>query len=81
MTGSLFAAGTAGNVTAQIFWLKVRGHWREKNAADDPVPGSGSEANSPAVLILPDNARDPELTQVLQDAQKKYFARKPRRFR
>jgi hypothetical protein len=79
MTGSLFAAGTAGNVTAQIFWLKVRGHWREKTAADDPVPGSGTEANSPAVLILPDNARDPELTQVFKDAQEKYFARKPRR--
>jgi hypothetical protein len=31
------------------------------------------------VLVLPDNSRDPELTQVLQDAQEKYFARKPRR--
>ena len=29
--------------------------------------------------VLPDNNRDPELTQVLQDAQQKYFARKPRR--
>jgi hypothetical protein len=31
------------------------------------------------VLVLPDNSRDPELTQVLRDAQEKYFARKPRR--
>jgi hypothetical protein len=30
-------------------------------------PATGSHAN--AVLILPDNNRDPELTQVLKDAQ------------
>jgi hypothetical protein len=28
------------------------------------------------VLVLPDNSRDPELTQLLQEAQQKYFARK-----
>ena len=38
--------------------------------------GSDAEANSPVVLVLPDNSRDPELTQVLRDAQEKYFARK-----
>jgi hypothetical protein len=52
---------------------------REKPAPDDPVPGNGAAANSPVVLVLPDNSRDPELTPVLQDAQEKYFARKPRR--
>jgi hypothetical protein len=31
---------------------------------------SGSEV----VLVLSDNSRDPELTQVLQNAQQKYFA-------
>ena len=75
----LFASAKAGNVTAQIFWLKVRAHWREKTVPDHPVPGSDAEANSPVVLVLPDNSRDPELTEVLRDAQEKYFARKPRR--
>jgi hypothetical protein len=78
VSGYLFASAKAGNVTAQIFWLKTRAHWREKTAPDDPVPGSGAEANSPVVLVLPDNSRDPELTEVLRDAQEKYFARKPR---
>src|SRR5258706_12821543 len=79
VSGYLFASAKAGNVTAQIFWLKVRAHWRGKTAPDDPVPGSDAEANSPVVLVLPDNSRDPELTEVLRDAQEKYFARKPRR--
>ena len=74
MSGFLFAAAKAGNVTAQIFWLKVRAHWRERTAPDDPVPSGAAEANSPVVLVLPDNSRDPELTQVLQDAQQRYFA-------
>jgi hypothetical protein len=79
VSGFLFAAAKAGNVTAQIFWLKTRAHWREKTAPDDPVPGSNSESNSQEVLILPDNNRDPELTQVLRDAQEKYFARTAQR--
>jgi hypothetical protein len=79
VSGYLFAFAKAGNVTAQIFWLKVRAHWREKTVPDHPVPGSDAEANSPVVLVLPDNSRDPELTQLLRDAQEKYFARKPRR--
>jgi hypothetical protein len=79
VSGFLFAAAKAGNVTAQIFWLKTRAHWREKTAPDDPVPGSNSESNSQEVLILPDNNRDPELTQLLRDAQEKYFARTAQR--
>jgi hypothetical protein len=79
VSGFLFAAAKAGNVTAQIFWLKTRAHWREKTAPDDPVPGSNSESNSQEVLILPDNNRDPELTHVLRDAQEKYFARTAQR--
>jgi hypothetical protein len=58
--------------------MKTRGGWRERQPADnrdaDADAGSGSE-----VLVLPDNNRDPELTQVLQDAQEKYFTRKHRR--
>ena len=76
--GYLFAAAKAGNIPAIIFWLKTRAHWREKPAPDDPVPGSGAAANSQVVLVLPDNSRDPELTQVLRDAQANFFARKPR---
>jgi hypothetical protein len=79
ISGSLFGAAKGGNVTAQIFWLKTRAHWRERMAADDPVPNADAEPNSEVVLVLPDNSRDPELTQVLQDAQAKYFARKRQR--
>jgi hypothetical protein len=77
ISGSLFGAAKGGNVTAQIFWLKTQAHWRERMAADDSVPNAAAEANSEkVVLVLPDNSRDPELTQVLQDAQRKYFVRK-----
>jgi len=64
-------------VAAIIFWLKTRAHWRE-TTPDTPVSGDG-EANDPVVLILPDNSRDPELTEVLRTAQEKHFARKRRR--
>src|SRR6266853_5398595 len=74
--GYLFAAAKAGNIPAIIFWLKTRAHWREGAAPDGPVPGGEAEANSPVVLMLPDNSRDPQLTQVLRDAQAKFFARK-----
>jgi hypothetical protein len=77
MSGYLFAAAKAGNVTAQIFWLKTRAHWRERTTPDDPVLEGNAETNSKVVLVLPDNSRDPELTQALRDAQEKYFARKP----
>jgi hypothetical protein len=68
--GYLFAAAKAGNIPAIIFW--------EGAAPDGSVPGGEAEANSPVVLMLPDNSRDPELTQVLRDAQANFFARKPR---
>jgi hypothetical protein len=76
--GYLFAAAKAGNITAIIFWLKTRAHWREGTAPDDRIPGVDAEPNSQVVFVLPDNSRDPELTQALRDAQEKYFARKPR---
>jgi len=51
-----------GNVTAQIFWIKAMGHWREGRAPEDPVPGA--EAGSHRyVVILPDNGRDPQVTE------------------
>jgi hypothetical protein len=77
VSGYLFAAAKGGNVTAQIFWLKTRAQWRE--GADHPAPGSDTEASSAVVLLLPDNRRDPDLTQALRDAQEKPLSRRPRR--
>jgi hypothetical protein len=92
--GYLFAAAKAGNVTAQIFWLKTRAHWREgtaadaqaadaqaadAQAADAQAPRADAEADSPVLLVLPDNSRDAELTQVLRNAQEAYFAKRPPR--
>jgi hypothetical protein len=79
VSGSLFAAAKGGNVTAQIFWLKTRARWREKAVRDDPAAGSDAEASSPVILVLPDNSRDPELTQTLRDAPEKHVPRKPGR--
>jgi hypothetical protein len=59
ISGSLFGAAKGGNVTAQIFWLKTRAHWRERMAADDSVPNAGAEANSEVVLVLPTTAAIP----------------------
>jgi hypothetical protein len=74
ISGYLFAAAKAGNITAIIFWLKTRANWRERMAPDDPIPGTDAESSSNVVLVLPDNSRNPELTQVLRSAQQKYFA-------
>src|ERR1700719_2139554 len=68
VSGSLFAAAKGGNVTAQIFWLKTRAHWRENAVRSDAASVSDAERSSPVVLVLPDNSRDPELTHALQDA-------------
>ena len=76
VSGYLFAAAKAGNVTAQIFWLKTRARWREGAAPDRAMSETNSEPKSEIVLVLPDNARDSELTQALRDAQDKRFARK-----
>ena len=78
VAGFLFAAAKGGSIPAIIFWLKTRAHWREKTAPEVPVSGD-DKANAPVVLILPDNGRDPELTEVLRTAQEKHFARKNRR--
>jgi hypothetical protein len=83
--GYLFAAAKAGNVTAQIFWLKTRAHWRERTAADAqeadaqaPRTDADADADLPVLLLLPDNSRDAALTQVLRNAQEAYFARRQR---
>ena len=68
VSGYLFANAKAGNVAAQIFWLKTRARWRESAVQGDTASGSDAGGSSPVVLVLPDNSRDPELTQALQDA-------------
>src|SRR6516162_9153007 len=78
MCGYLFAAAAAGNVTAQIFWMKTRMHLREREAAEDPTPGADATSASHVIILLPDDGRDPELTDVLQKAQEKYFIRRQR---
>jgi len=80
ISGSLFAAAKAGNITAQIFWLKTRARWREERAGDAGSPAADSASNA-EILMLPDNCRDPELSEALRDAQNKYFATKRQRRR
>jgi hypothetical protein len=70
VSGSLFAAAKGGNVVAQIFWLKTRAQWRERPAPDDRAAGGAADANSPVILVLPDNGRDPELVQAPQDLER-----------
>jgi hypothetical protein len=77
VSGYLFAAAKDGNVTAQIFWLKTRAHWRERPVPDHPDGDTG--ATPPVVLLLPDNSRDPDLTRAPRDPQQKHLPRKPRR--
>jgi hypothetical protein len=78
ISGSLFSAAKGGNITAIIFWLKTRAHWRECPSADSRAANDDAGPGSEVVLVLPDNNRDPELTQTLQHAQQKYFAGKHR---
>jgi hypothetical protein len=73
VSGSLFAAAKGGNVTAQIFWLKTRAQWRETAVPDDLASDRDAGGSLPVVLVLPDNSRDPELTQPLQDATQQSF--------
>ena len=79
VAGYLFAKAKGGDVVAQIFWLKTRAHWRERAVPAHPAPASDTEGSPPVVLLLPDNSRDPELTQALRDMQEKHLPRKPRR--
>src|SRR6266446_5690467 len=74
ISGYLFAAAKGGNIAAIIFWLKTRANLRERRTPDAP-PATDAGSNSPVVLVLPDNGRDPELTEVLRKAQEKYFTR------
>ena len=79
IAGALFTAAKGGNVPAQKFWLKVRAHWHERRPPEGPIPDAGAQSTPQIVLLLPDNNRDPQLTEVLRKAQDKYFTQKKRR--
>lgn len=46
MGGALYANGIRGNVTAQIFWMKTRAGWREKDHEDS------SKEQPPSTIVL-----------------------------
>jgi hypothetical protein len=73
--GALFDNALAGNVAAQIFWAKSRAGWRESKEPENLIQGTAVTLTSP-VVILPDNHRDPELTEELRKTQKRYLAKK-----
>ena len=78
IAGHLFASAKAGNVVAQIFWLKTRARWRERETPEETAQRSDAESTTQVVVILPDHERDPQLTEELRKTQEKYFARKHR---
>src|ERR1700751_574830 len=45
VSGCLFAAARGGSVPAQMFWLKTRAHWRER----DPAADGDTEGTPPVV--------------------------------
>ena len=67
VSNCLFAAAKGGNIAAQIFWLKSRARWRERDGSDHRTADGDGEANSPVVLVLPDNGRDPELVDIREN--------------
>jgi hypothetical protein len=56
-----------GNIAAQIFWLKSRARWRERDGSDHRAADGDAEANSPVVLVLPDNGRDSDLVGIREN--------------
>ena len=78
VAGFLYTAAKQGNVIAQIFWLKTKAGWREAGVPERSWSTNDAGSNSRAVVILPDNGRDPALTEVLKKAQEEYFAKKRR---
>jgi len=46
VSGCLFAAAKGGNIAAQIFWLKSRARWRERDASDHRAADGDADANS-----------------------------------
>ena len=78
--GALFDNAISGNIAAQIFWAKTRAGWREPKEPENLIQGTAVTLGSP-VVILPDNHRDPELTEKLRKTQERYLAKKQRQRR
>jgi hypothetical protein len=57
IAGFLFAAAKEGNVAAQIFWMKAKARWRERESSEDPSPNTDAASTSQIVVILPDHGR------------------------
>jgi len=77
VTGALYEKAVSGDTIAQMFWVKARLGWREKDP-EKPIPASQAQKTD-NVIVLPDNNRDPELTEELRKVQDKYYAKKLRR--
>src|SRR5262249_38727332 len=51
VAGFLFANAKAGNVAAQIFWMKARARWQEREASENPTPSIDAEPTAQVVVI------------------------------
>jgi len=77
VTGALYEKAIGGDTIAQIFWMKTRLGWREKDS-EKPIPGSEAQQID-NVIRVPDNNRDLELTEELRRTQDRYYAKQQRR--
>jgi hypothetical protein len=77
VAGALYEKAVGGDTIAQIFWMKTRAGWREK-VPEKPIPVQEA-AQTDNVIVLPDNNRDPELTEELRKTQNNYYVKKQRR--
>lgn len=71
VSGYLFAAAKAGNVTAQIFIMKCRGGWKERSVQEVSGPDGGPIPSVKTVIYLPDNGRGPKPTQEVKRARER----------
>ena len=82
MAGYLFNAAKAGNITAMIFWLKTRAHWRVRPAMSQDGAEPQSNAPEPTLIILPDSGlglpMEDGLVEALVTAQDRYYQKKER---
>lgn len=58
VAGALYKSALEGNTTAQIFWLKTRGGWKEMNIV--------SHSGTIGVKRVPDDYSDEELVKIIE---------------
>lgn len=61
IAGRLYSDAMGGNTTAQIFWLKCRGRWRERDAPEAAPPGDRADVGPTAETELPIPLNGPKL--------------------